>query len=189
MSTPTTTPGLVTKTEFAQMMGVSQAAVSRALKTGRITSTWVGGKERIDPEQCARQWREYTRPYRRSGEPPAPVPAPPAEASVEVEDEDMTLHDARRKRERHEANIAEMRERQLAGSLVDAEGVRAAALRGGRLIRDTVLGVPTRIAHDLAQLSDAWAVQKAMEEALSQALADAARLAGNDLEEALADGR
>jgi phage terminase Nu1 subunit (DNA packaging protein) len=185
MTTPGNSPQRVTKKEFAEIMGVSQAAVSRALKTGRITSTWVGGKERIDVEQCTRQWREYTRPYRRSGE----APEPPT-TSLDVEDgADMTLHDARTKRETHEARIAEMKERQLAGSLVDAEGVRAAALRGGRLIRDSVLGVPTRIAHDIAQLADPWAVQKAMEEALAQALTDAARLAGNDLEEALADGR
>lgn len=186
LDAPVTT---ISKKEFAQLLGVTAPAVSRALKSGRITSVWVGGKERIDPVEATRQWREYSRPYRRSVEKPAPLPAPPPPPDVEPEGADMTLHDARTKRERHEAGIAEMKEKQLAGSLVDRERVRAAALRSGRLLRDTVLGVPTRIAHDLLGLTDPWEAQRRLEEALRQALEDAAKIHKSDLEGVLADGR
>ena len=47
---------------------------------------------------------------------------------------------------------------------------------GGRLIRDTVFGVPTRIAHDLLGLTDPWEGTAAARGGPRQALDDAAKI-------------
>jgi hypothetical protein len=82
-------PG-VTQAQFARMMGVSDVAVLKAVRSGRITK---GDDGLIDPDTAARDWVENRRhggstpPIRpqaiaiaaasRAAQPPKPPPAPP----------------------------------------------------------------------------------------------------------------
>jgi len=52
----------ITASEFARRIGVTEAAVRRAIKDGRI-SAWQDyrGRPRIDPETAAREWVENSR--------------------------------------------------------------------------------------------------------------------------------
>ena len=53
---------LITVSEFARRIGVSEAAVRRAIKDGRISAWYEDrGRKRIDPETAAQEWMVNSR--------------------------------------------------------------------------------------------------------------------------------
>ena len=197
--------GLVSIAEYARHRGVSDAAVHQAIKAGRVDVIEVDGRRLLHPDLADHQWRERTqhskaRPKRSSSSamrpaeegPPAPMPPfpttprlAPAVAPDELPDPDY--FSARTRRELALAQLAELELARTAGRQVDRERVAAVAMRIGRLLRDTVLGLPTPLAPVLAELTDPLAVETRLTEALRAALADVARLSTQDLEALLGE--
>lgn len=84
---------------------------------------------------------------------------------------------ARAKRESEEAEIATMRRRKMAGELVERVEVERMAATLARLLRDRILGVPSRIAPTLAAAVGAFEVERILADELRSilgAIADAA---------------
>lgn len=152
----------VSRSAFARMVGVSEGAVRKAIKTGRITLQDDGT---IDPDAARAAWAGTTDPARTRvrGTKPAPMPA----AVVETEDdarEAINLiarvlqeegapelrtidFDAARTAE----TILKARERDLRmqvarGKLVDAERVGKVAFDVARRARDAWMNWPSRVA-------------------------------------------
>jgi phage terminase Nu1 subunit (DNA packaging protein) len=171
---------LLTPAEYARHRKCSPAAVSQAISAGRITPvTGSDSRKMIDPEVADLQWKLKT------------DPAQSARANASKRDTDLPVGDpagpgyleSRARREAAEANIAEMRAAELAGELVSAERVRLAASKMGRMLRDAVLGVPSRIAPTIAAETDAHLIEQALMASLRRALDDTARLSASDLEQ------
>jgi phage terminase Nu1 subunit (DNA packaging protein) len=168
---------LLTQAQYARHRGVSRAAVSQAISAGRI-SLVLGpdGTKGIDPAVADVQWAANTdqaQSARANASKRLPGNGDPHGADYLK---------SRARREQAEADMAEMRAAELAGQLVSAERVRLAASRMARMLRDAVLGVPSRIAPTIAAETDAHLIEQALLASLRRALDDTARLSASDLE-------
>ena len=80
--------------------------------------------------------------------------------------------------------LAELAELELARKrteLVDRVRVEAMAFSAGRTLRDSVLGLPTRLAPLFATMSDPFEIEVQLRNALRQVFADAAKMTAEDL--------
>lgn len=154
-------PGIPKQTTLARELGVSK---------GRISQMKAAGMP-VHSVAAAKAWKEANIRVRLDTE------AAPPDKSVAYD-----IAEARARREHHEANLAAMREAQLAGTLVEAAKVEAAAMRLGRMTRDALLGLPVRIAPELAAESDILAVERLLTDHLRAVLEDVAKLTAADVE-------
>jgi hypothetical protein len=173
-------PELITPTEYARRRGVHHTAVLKALKAGRISL--IDGK--IDPVAADAQWRANTRNPKASFAQPAPfveiAPRPSSDYQLADSATSLTIYDlqlSRAKREHHEANIAEMRERQKAGDLVELAQVRLTYTTLAAQFRAALERIPDKLAPRLAAELDPNTVHVLIQAELDQALLDMDRMA------------
>jgi len=121
--------------------------------------------------------------YRRNIDPrlsPTPFSGPDAPpvarkvASAVAEAYDIAA--ARAKREHHEANLAEMRERQQAGDLVERAAVEKKVDDASAQIRLALERIPDKIAERVAAESDAHACHTLIAAEIDQVLDDLAQV-------------
>lgn len=164
-------PNRVTKSEYAKLRGCAPSAVTRAIKEGRITTIQVDGRELIEVAVADIQWQSNTRPRADSSSAGTPLPSAPMVVANEVGLQ-TSYEEARRRRELAEANLAEMKQAEMQGTLIRTDAVRrawAAKITGAR---DALLQIPSRLAPVLAAETDLVHVTRLLEDALRQALAD-----------------
>ena len=136
---------LITQAEYARRRGVDPTSVRDAVRAGRITL--IDGK--VDPAVADVQWERNTRRRARAVDeaPRQREPAPRGEgayATPPVDDViDYNLERARR--ERYEADQAELRLAQMRGELVRADEVKAAQQRKVAALREAFLQFPARV--------------------------------------------
>lgn len=160
---------LLTQAEYAKHKGCSAVAVHKAVKAGRISL--IDGK--IDPVVADIQWAQNTRarqtprpdgasgPDLLAGEKgdalQAPADAPTAPAAAPPVDNSYT--EARTRRERAEAEEAEMRTAKIRGAMVMREDVDRAIFEIGRELRDRLVACARRMAAEVASISTAEACE------------------------------
>ncbi len=185
----------LTKSEFATKQGWSPSYVTKLGKQGRLAFAPDG--KRIDVAATIRMLSRTTDPakegvrqhhaagrvdknvtaHTRHDAPADDVPAPTAA------DPQYWNNKARR-----EGALAEMAELELAkkrGDLVDRQRVEDAAFAIGRMLRDSVLGLPTQLAPEFAAMTDAFEIENKMRAALRRVLEDTSRLSADDLLKAM----
>lgn len=89
---------------------------------------------------------------------------------------------------RREGALAELAELELAkkrGDLVERARVEAAAFAIGRMLRDAVLGMPTRLAPELAGMADAFEIEIKLRDTLRKIFEDTTKLTAEDLTKAM----
>lgn len=174
-------PNLISPAEYSRRRGCSREAVSQAIEGGRI-STLPGpnGRKMIDPEVADIQWKKNTDPKQaeraNSGK---RIESSPSIGSGEQGD----YWNSKARREKAEAIMAELRAAELAHQLVSVERVRAASMRMSRMLRDSLLAIPSRLAPIMATESDSHKIEQALTEALRRALNDIAGMTANDIEQ------
>ena len=157
---------LISPAEYARsrkargLPGGTDVAVHRALKTGRIIL--IDGK--IDPFVADIQWEKNTR--KRAdlhGDSAASRQVQQAAQSAPQMDGAPSWAD---NKARTEAAVAELKEIELAqkkGELIDRAGHERAAQQTARVLRDALVQtLPSKIALELAALTDPWAVECAL---------------------------
>ena len=163
---------LVTQREYARRRGCTEAAVRRAVRDGRISL--IDG--RIDPVAADAQWARNTRV--RAGSRPAQeanlsgsaaAPGRPSHSDDE-EDTDTGYWKSRARRERAEAELAELKLRELQGQLVRADEWAAALAKRAAAFRDGLQQVPFRLSSQLAAETDAARVHALIEAELRQVM-------------------
>jgi phage terminase Nu1 subunit (DNA packaging protein) len=166
---------LIRKSEFAKIKGVSGAAVSQAIKSGRIRGAVVtqNGKELLDHDLALELWERNTLQQ------PPPTNArkdPPTDKQLREfidglpEDQIPDLNESRARREHYQAEKAKLEALQGRGELVPAEEVKREAFAMGRQIRDALQGIPDRVASLLAASSDVREVHRMLTEEIRVAL-------------------
>lgn len=172
---------LISQAEYAKRRGISREAVRQAVAAGRINL--IDGK--IDPAVADIQWAANTRnPKAAFAQPKAPL----IERLIPQEPSDLlpdtaitqTVYDlqlSRAKREHHEANIAEMRERQRAGELVELQQVHLAYTTLAAQLRAALERIPDKLAPRLAAEGDEHTVHSLLLAELDAALIDMAQSA------------
>jgi hypothetical protein len=125
----------VNQAEFARRLGVSRAAVGKAIRSGRIT---LGADGKLDPITAQREWLDNTRACAQS-------------ATAKQPRGGQTRYNSARARKEHAlASIAELKLAHLRGELVRADGVRAAASEAMTLVRVAFERMPDHLAEELA---------------------------------------
>lgn len=198
---------MIRKSELARLLGVTPAAVTFAIKGGRIADAVrvVDGRELLDHDLALQLWKRNTlannnavqvpvpgeRKARSKRAEPAAAPAegrrPAAAAEPGVanaptaeqlrafiegmpEDQIPELNESRARREHYQAEKARLEALQGRGELVPAADVKRQAFETARATRDALLGIPDRLAAQLAACSDARQVHVLLTEELRVAL-------------------
>lgn len=179
---------LITQAEYARRRGVSEAAVSKAVKAGRITL--IDGK--IDPAVADVQWEANTR--KAVGRGGAPATAAPSRLraaqtrSYALADDHDGEHDddppapgghfdyegSRAKREHHEATMAEAKALAFLGRLVETAKVRTAVADIGRVVADHLERIPDRVSAQITPAMSLADIHARIEAELTHLRADLA---------------
>lgn len=149
--------------ELARRLGVSRMAVTYAKQQDRLTSAIVpGGGKRLKYYWPAVRdaWAENadTRFHPKvtaSDQPrtPSAEPAPQDQQTKTPEQETDGVPSRARSQQVeavYKARMARLEYEERAGKLISVDRVRAEQFRFGRVVRDMVLNIPTRCAHELA---------------------------------------
>lgn len=179
-------PGLTIR-GYARHRKVSHTAVRKALATGRITAAPDGS---IDPVAADRQWAASTDQSKpRNSVTGVPRMRRPSDqlsdqgGAVAPED-DIQVPEAgvprlassyaasRAAREAYLARLAKLEFEKRSGKLVDADEVRAQIFGLGRRLRDTLMGLPDRLAPVLAGQTDQAIIHQLLTQELITSLAE-----------------
>lgn len=157
---------LISQNEYAKQRGVSREAVRQHVASGKITL--IDGK--IDPVVADAQWVANVRNPKPFMQPKASPADPLPDTAIPQIAYDLQL--ARAKRETHEANIAEMKERQKAGELVELLAVEKACADITAQTRNALERIPDKLADRLAAESDPFACRELLLAEIEQTLTD-----------------
>lgn len=92
---------------------------------------------------------------------------------------------ARAHREYYLAQLAEAEFLKVQGSTVDITAVQSGAYNAGRMLRDTLLGMPPQLAPELAAMTDPWEIERHLTAALRTRLEEANRMSAEDFGQTL----
>ena len=169
---------LVTKSAYARLRGCSPAAVTTAIKSGRIKAAVVtkDGKELLDFDKANDLWARNTQQQPPSAKGLATPTKPPADGDIRAfieglpEDQIPDLNWSRARREHYSAErekIGALKDREAVGSLSE---VRTRAAKLARQVRDLLLIIPSRNAARLAAMIDPEDVRALLEQEIEGAL-------------------
>ena len=177
---------LVRKSDYARSRGVTPAAVTTAIKTGRIRAAVVtqNGKELIDYDKANDLWDRNTLQQPPSVKQQAQAAAAAAVGPLSAptnqqlqaliqglpEDEIPELNDSRARREHYLAEKARLEAMRGREELVPASDVKAEAFALARSVRDGMLRVADRLAPLLAATTDARETHRLLTEEIRVAL-------------------
>lgn len=153
--------GRVSLRALARHLDVSEAAVRKGVKSGRLSRSIGSSKGRpvvLDVATAALEWAAG------ATKPRVPRSAPSAPASG------GSLVDAQLRVARARAMSIRLLNRQRSGRLISAEAARREAFESARSIRDAVLAVPDRLSAELAAEPDAARVHARLRAELMAAL-------------------
>ncbi|MGC0151896.1 hypothetical protein ACPRNU_05495 [Chromobacterium vaccinii] len=97
----------------------------------------------------------------------------------------MDFQAARAAKEYYSALSIKAEYEKMCGATVERQAVEAAAFRGARLVRDSLLGLPPQIASELASMTDSWQIERYLADRLRQVLTDTTRLGEDELKKAM----
>lgn len=170
----------LTVSEYARHRGCDEKAVRKQIALGRITVVGEGRERRIDPDVADIQWAKNTRaradsarkaPGGTADASPAATAAPAAAPAPQTPD----YNDHRTRREKAEADMAELEAQQLAGKLVRREPVERAVMELLRVLRDACMASHQGTALKVLGLTDLREIRLALDDGYREAFADAER--------------
>jgi len=145
----------VKRETIARALGVSGGRVSQLKGQGMPT----------DSVDAAKAWYAEHVDQKYS-------PKPPARTTADETD----IFESRAKRERHEADIAEMRSLEMAGRLVDADRVRRLFADAGAAIRLSLERLPDKLAPRLVAETDERAIHQLISAEIDATLTELTRV-------------
>lgn len=160
----------VSATEYAKLRNVTKQAVSKAIAEGKLPTAAVkkGKSYEIDVDQADREWLENTNPA--MGSPHHSIPKGINLPGENIPTGTETLAASKAKRESFMAELARLEYELKAGQLVPIDEVKKEAFRTARIVRDTILNIPDRLAAELAAEPNQFTVHKRLSEELRKAL-------------------
>lgn len=158
-------------TQLAQRIGVSRKCVSAHIERGTVPASCIevgpNGRVIVDAARAEAAIREAL------ARKPVEAPSSP----VKVDDPDTWVGDPKRAREFWAARQAKLKAELASGDVVRAGDVKRELFAAARVVRDQLLRVPERAAHDVAAelgLDDAEPVRRIMQAAVERGLAELA---------------
>ena len=157
-------PNLTTIADWATTMGISRQSGYDAVKRCAIPVT--DGK--VDSDYAAHLYQKHTRPRANGQRPGATSPGAPAASLAGAGGAEHAAkvpgYDASRaRREAAEAQLAEMKQAEMAGKFLLKEDVQAQVFEIARALRDGLTNCARRIAADVASMSTAGECEDAID--------------------------
>ena len=175
---------LVTFTELGLIKGCSQAAVSHAVRKGRISEAVVekDGKRWLDRDLALELWDKNTvntvnsKVRKPDDVEPAPRDAGELEAAINKLPEDAIpeLNESRARREHYQAELAKLQVTQQRGELIPVDEVKKEAFALGRSVREGLANLADRLSHQLAGETDPARIHQVLTEEHRSALVELA---------------
>lgn len=161
---------IVSAAAYAKLRGVSKASVSQAIAEGKLPKSAVkkGRGYEIDVDLADKEWRENTNPSMG-----APTHSIPKGHNIDGELKPVgteTLAASKAKREAFLAELARLEYEQKSGELVAVDDVKKEAFKIARIVRDSILNIPDRLAAELAAETNQFRVHTRLTEELRKAL-------------------
>jgi|GEM_PF-331168 len=172
MPSESTASKLLSQRQYAVLRGVSQQAVSKAVKSGRIPTTVDG---RIDPVAADAAWANRTRTRIDDDDRQSTAPSPdPSNGhdQMALDRPNLTYKIARASREVSRAKREKIELELVEGKLVSVEEIRTQAFEAARGIRDQLLALPARLAPVVFAAPDVAECHRLLEEAMREVCAD-----------------
>ena len=149
---------------YAEYRGVTKQAVWRQVKSGRIQRV----DDKIDTVAADQAWPLTINPQAKGT--PMPEGPPADDAPLPPTSENARYNTARTEREEANAAIAQLKARELATELVQVAEVKRLWFARVRAARDLLLGLPDRIAADVAALESQHEVRVYLDRELRSVL-------------------
>lgn len=164
---------------YARQRGVTEGAVRKAIKAGRIPSEPDGT---IDPAKADTAWERNTDQAMQRGaeKPAAPTQRPqsPGGASrTDTEQQDPRIPSyalSRSIKEAYAAKLIRIQYEKEMGKLVEVAEVDRKWFEVGRRVRDSIQSLPSRMSAELASMTDRKAIETFMDQELRNALEELA---------------
>lgn len=172
---------IVSLREYGRMRGVSGAAVSKAIKAGRIKNGVrydAKGHPKIDVDVADREWVRNTdgshqkhlpEGHRLSAYAQPPGVTPGDEATI-ARGGVPPIDKSRAIREAYMARLAKLDYEERDGKLVAAEAIKAEMFTAARTVRDALLAIADREAPRLAGMTDAHQITTLLRAEITKAL-------------------
>lgn len=151
---------LISKSDYAKHRNCSKAAISRAVRSGRISTVTAGTRELIDPKIADAQWEATTR-----ARVDAPGPLAPLAPSTEVRDD---LRAARLRRERADASMRELALERERGRLIARRDVKADLTDAVAVILSAWDSFPDRLSPLLVGIEDQAQIRAVLRDEIEQ---------------------
>ncbi len=139
----------ISQSALGRHLGVTQQAISKAVKAGRITT---GADGKLDLDEALAQW---------AGELRAPRDGP---------GDGTTLQAAHLRKETALAELAELKAQVMRGDLLDRLEIESLWFALVRTLRDRMLGIPDRLAVLLAAETDEHTVRVMLDAEIRESL-------------------
>ena len=171
-------PGYLTA--YAKHAGISKPAAAEQLRRVGIDYMQPFDHEEADRRRQAARSADrepFSKPIYGDPDDPGtglhgdgPEPPPAGELGDDGTPKNPVFAKIQARKEFYKAELARLEFEQVSGKLVEKEKVEAEAFRLARLVRDSVLNVPARIAGIIAAETDQRKVHDLLEKELRQAL-------------------
>lgn len=174
---------LVNKLDYARMRGISRQAVYKAINTGKIVAA-VDDNGMIDVEVADRLWAENTHPFagarshqkKRGHKKPEEVIKAAMEIGIDPASV-PTLMESKTVEAAYKAKLAQIEYEEKTARLVDAEKIKKEAFRLARVLRDSMMAIPDRLAAELAGVTDPFVVHQKLTDEIRSAISEVAKVA------------
>jgi hypothetical protein len=163
----------VSFSEFGKLVGISVQAVTQLVESGKITPYLLGGRRVLDPKEAKAQYEAnvektvQAKSQKRKKTPQKVQYVAPAKFDEEGE---MTTAEADRRAKVYKSKLSEIKYLEQAGKLIPLEKVQRQAYECGRKVRDAVMSVPARFAHELAVETEPLKLEIKLSKILAQVL-------------------
>lgn len=152
----------VTQTQFARLVGVTEGAVRKAVKSGELKIIKIGGKNCIvDPERAERAWHK-----KRNEASPAYSP--------NVQQEENSYTKANIMLKAYKAQLAKLDYEEKAGKLIEKKLVGDFWANKLHIFKTILLSIPKSVAYDYANNDNAEEIEDDLNFRIRQALIDLA---------------
>jgi hypothetical protein len=183
--------GPISINAYAKSRGISQPAVTKAIKTGRLSKSIVrdakGDPKIADPALADQEWAANTdqsKPlnritgapkHRKQGDQSLPM-ANETPASGEGGNKGPSYAQSRAIRETYMARLAKLEFDEKVGKLIEIEKARVAIFNTCRAARDMMLGLPDRVAPLVTGLDNTHEIHRILTDEMRRAAAELAKL-------------
>lgn len=164
--------GTLSTIEFAERVGVTKQRILDAIESGVLSSSVSKKKHgstvryRINEEAGLKEWADNIDPSKQRDQ-------TKQAATKELSGEgNSNYKKAAAARMFFNAKLAELEYSERAGKLISADKVKAEAFKISRRVRDSLLGVPERVAAEVAAMKDPRTIAIYLKEQIAAALKD-----------------